>query len=142
MASTFISLPFNALAIESLSVGLEPVSFAPGQTIGLTGANEYDFDEIVDLAANASETIISHYFATQYKLRKVSTTGSSVGVYTVVFDGNPIDKKRSTVTDYNCEFDYETGITIPAGTTVSVIVQNTSTVNAGTFSARLLFSAQ
>lgn len=142
MASTFISLPFNALAVESLSVGLEPVAIAPGAAIALTGTNEYEYDEILALAPLGTATIVSKYFATEYKLRKVSTTGSSVGVYTVLFNSSPIDKKRSTVTDFNCEFDYETGITIPAGTTVSVTIANASTGYTGDFSARLLFSAK
>lgn len=140
MASTYISLPFNALAIDNITVSSEPIQIAPDQKVGLVGENQYWFDEVSDVAPNATDTIVTYVFATEHKLRKVSATGNCIGVYSVKFDTDVVDKKRSTITDFNCEFDYETGITIPAGTTVSVVVQNSSTNGTGQFSARLLFS--
>lgn len=166
MASTFISLPISGSTITgpidvNVSAANDSIKISDGtdllavQADGsinvnisssagtidtiLTGLNEYEFDEALSVASGGSATVVSHLFATEYKLRRASCTGDSIGVFTVLFDSTPVDKSRSTYTNFNCEFDYETGIVVPAGTTVSVEVENAST-SVGNFSARLLFS--
>jgi hypothetical protein len=140
MASTFISLPFNSLAVDNLVVSPEPISIAPGATIGISGTNQFEYNEVLSVAPGATITLLSRNFPTAYKLRRVDATGNCIGTYSVQFNNEDIDKKRSTIVNFNCEFNYETGITIPAGTIVSVVVTNSSDENSGDFAARLLFS--
>lgn len=106
----------------------------------LTGLNEYAYAETT-IAAGATVTVVSQLFPTAYKLRRVRGSGENIAVYEIKFNGTGIDKSRSTYTDFNMVFDYETGIDIPAGTTVSVAVTNSGTVPA-LFSAQMLFSAR
>lgn len=145
--SIAISDGTNTLAINADgSLNVSGISTVTGQvtvdggTVAVTGQNEFEYNQTV-IAAGASATVVSRYFATNYKLRRVSATGATVGVYTVQFNGSAVDKLRSNYTDFNCRFDYETGIAVPAGTTVSVFVENGSTTDSGLFSAQLLFSA-
>ncbi len=140
MASTFISLPFNSLAVDSLVVSSEPVQIAQGASISVTGNNQFEYAETLAIPAGNTATIVSRNFATAHKLRRVDATGNAIGTYSIKFNGQDVDKKRSTVTNFNCEFNYETGITIPANTIVSVTVTNGSNSNDGDFAARLLFS--
>lgn len=128
------------------SINVSGISTVTGQvtvdggTVAITGENEFEYNQVV-IAAASSAVVVSRLFPTAYKLRRVSATGATVGTYTVRFNGTAVDKLRSNYTDFNCRFDYETGIAIPAGTTVSVFVENGSTTDAGLFSAQLLFSA-
>jgi hypothetical protein len=167
MASTFISLPISGSTITgpidvNVSAANDSIKISDGTDIlainadgsiniagsttvsgsvdaVITGLNEYEYSEALAVAAGGTATVVSHFFATTYKLRRASCTGENVAVYTVYFDAVAMDKKRSTYTDFNCCFDYETGIEVPAGTTVTIEVENAST-SAGDFSAQLLFS--
>lgn len=146
--SIAISDGFNTLAVNpdgSLNVsGMSTVTgevTIDGGTVGITGQNEFEYSELI-IPAAGNATVVSRYFETAYKLRRVSATGATIGTYTVRFNGTAVDKLRSNYTDFNCKFDYETGIAIPPGTTVTVFVENGSTVDAALFSAQLLFSAQ
>lgn len=121
------------------SINVNSTSSGPTDVI-LTGLNEYEYNEVTGLAIGGSTTLVSHFFAVDYKLRRISCTGDSIGVFTVLFDATPVDKRRSTYTDFNVVVDYETGIAIPAGTTVSVEVENASTSSVGDYSGQLLFS--
>lgn len=105
----------------------------------LTGVNEYTYNEVT-IAAGASTTVISQLFATDYKLRRVRGSGETIGVYYVKFNTSGVDKIRSTYTDFNATFDFETGITIPAGTTVNIEVTNAGSSPA-LFSINMLYSA-
>lgn len=140
MASTYISLPFNSLAVDALIIPAEPVQVAEGAVIAITGNNEFEYAEVLAVPSQTTATILSRNFTLPHKLRKVDATGNAIGTYSIRFNGEDIDKKRSTVTNFNCEFDYESGITIPANTVVSIVVTNGSSANAGDFAARLLFS--
>lgn len=171
MASTFITLPsaniagpvevtvnadndsiaisdgYNTMAVNSDgSINVSGISTVTGQvtvdggTVAITGENEFEYSQVT-IAALGSAVVVSRLFPTAYKLRRVSATGATVGTYTVRFNGTAVDKLRSNYTDFNCKFDYETGIAIPAGTTVSVLVENGSATDAALFSAQLLFSA-
>lgn len=164
MASTFITLPTSNISgpidvvisatndsikvsdgTNTLAVNPDGSINVAGTSLGtvvLTGVNEFEYDEVSSIAVGGSAIIVSRLFSTEYKLRRVSATGTNIAVYTILFDGSPVDKKRSTYSDFNCEFDYETGITVPAGTTVTVEVENASPTSPGDFSARLLFSAE
>lgn len=128
------------MAVDNLVVSPDPIAIASGAVIGVVGDNEFFYDEVSDVQPEQVVTILSYYFQYAHKLRKISATGNCIGVYKVKFNNTVIDKKRSTLTDFNCEFDYETGITIPANTTVSVIVENSSDLGVGEFAARILFS--
>lgn len=131
--------PDGSLNVSGISTVTGQVT-VDGGTVAVTGQNEFEYNQ-VSVPPTGSATIVSHFFATNYKLRRVSATGATVGVYTVRFNGSPVDKLRSNYTDFNCRFDYETGIAVPAGTTVSVLVENGSTTDTALFSAQLLFSA-
>lgn len=111
-----------------------------GGTVAVSGQNEFEYNQVV-IPAAGSAVVVSRFFAIAYKLRRISATGATVGTYTVRFNGTPVDKLRSNYTDFNCRFDYETGISIPPGTTVTVFVENGSTTDSALFSAQLLFSA-
>lgn len=126
----------NVAGIESIT-GTVSID---GGTVGISGQNEFEYNELT-IPAAGSATVVSRFFAVAYKLRRVSATGGTIGTYTVRFNGTAVDKLRSNYTDFNCRFDYETGIAIPPGTTVTVFVENGSTVDAALFSAQLLFSA-
>lgn len=167
MASTFISLPISGGTItgpidvninaasdsikisdgtDTLAINADgSINIAGNTTVSgsvdsvITGLNEYEYNEVASVASGASVIVVARTFSMEYKLRRVSCTGDSVGVFTVLFNGVPVDKKRSTYTDYNCEFDYETGIVVSAGTIVEVEAENASTT-VGDFSSRLLFS--
>lgn len=102
------------------------------------GLNEYTFNETT-IAAGATTTVISQLFLTEQKLRKVKGSGENIGVYSLKFDAVGVDKWRSTFTDFNMVMDYETGITIPANTTVTVDITNSST-NPASYNAQLLYS--
>lgn len=104
-----------------------------------TGVNEYSYNEVT-IAAGGTTTIISQLFATDYKLRRVRGSGETIGVYYIKFNSSGVDKMRSTYTDFNATFDFETGITIPAGTTVNIEVTNAGNAPA-LFSINMLFSA-
>lgn len=135
------SINVAGMSTVSGSVSIDGGAVAvSGGTITPTGQNEFEYNQTVVLPTTGA-TIVSRYFASAYKLRRVSATGATVGVYTLYFNTNPVDKLRSNYTDFNCRFDYETGIAIPAGTTVSVFVENGSTTDTALFSAQLLFSA-
>lgn len=145
--SIAISDGTNTMAVNSDgSINVSGISTVTGQvtvdggTVAVTGENEFEYNQVV-IAAASSAVVVSRLFPTAYKLRRVSATGATVGTYTVRFNGTAVDKLRSNYTDFNCRFDYETGIAIPAGTTVSVLVENGSITDAGLFSAQLLFSA-
>jgi hypothetical protein len=105
----------------------------------LTGVNEYEYAETT-IASGATVTVVSRFFPDDYKLRRVRGSGENIAVYYLKFTGVGVDKLRSTYTDFNATFDYETGIAIPGGTTVAVDVTNSSTT-PGLFSVQLLFSA-
>lgn len=107
----------------------------------LTGLNEFQYNEVLAVAAGATTAVVTKFFPVEYKLRRINATGSNVSTWTVILDATDIDKIRSNHTDLNVVFDYETGITIPAGSTVVVEVTNAG-ASAGDFSARLLFSAK
>lgn len=109
------------------------------QNVLLTGENRFTFGEVTNLAVGGSSNLVSQFFATEHKLRRVSCTGENIGIYTIRFNTTDVDKKRSTYTNFNCEFDYETGITIPANTTVVVEAENSGTTVAA-FSAQILYS--
>ena len=104
------------------------------------GVNEYTFNEI-SVAAGATLTIISQLFPTDYKLRKVKGSGENIGVFSLKFSGAGVDKYRTTYTDFNYLLDYETGIFIPAGTTVTVEATNVSNSPA-LYSTQILYSAK
>lgn len=108
--------------------------------VATVGINEYKYGEQLNVAAGANSTLVSHLFATSYKLRRVSVSGENIAVYTVYFNATAIDKRRATYMNFNCEFDYETGISIPPGTTVSVEVENSGSTSSD-FNAQLLFSS-
>lgn len=164
MASTFIHLPPTSsitgpidvnvsAASDSIKIsdGVDTLAINADGSINISGAitgdvnaistgvNEFAFNEIT-IAAGATGTVISQLFPTEYKLRRVRGSGETIGVYTLKFGATGVDKLRSTYTDFNALFDYETGITIPAGTTVIISVQNAGTAPA-LFSAQLLYSA-
>lgn len=105
-----------------------------------TGINEFAFNETT-IAAGATTTIISQLFISEYKLRRVRASGENIGVYSLKFGASGVDKYRSTYTDFNVVLDYETGITIPAGTTVNVEITNSS-ASPALYSAQLLYSAK
>jgi hypothetical protein len=127
--------------LETINETLQTLEVNVGSVNALlVGINEYTYGESLGLAGGAEATLVSQFFVAQYKLRRVSCTGENIGVYTVYFNGVPVDKKRSTYTNFNCEFDYETGITIPANTTVEVKVENASS-SVADFSAQILYSA-
>lgn len=145
--SIAISDGYNTLAVNpdgSLNVaGISTVTGSvtvDGGTVAVTGQNEFTYNEQI-IAAAGNATIVSKFFAIAYKLRRVSATGATIGTYTVRFNGTAVDKLRSNYTDFNCKFDYETGIAIPPGTTVTVYVENGSATDAALFSAQLLYSA-
>ena len=162
MASTFISLP-SAEITGPIDVNINPINDAikisdgtdtlavntdgsinvagvfSGNTVPV-GVNEFEYGEALNVAIGASATVVTKFFLTDYKLRRASCTGENIAVFTILFNGTPVDKSRSTYSDFNCRFDYETGITIPAGTTVTVEVLNSGNSIAD-FSAQLLFSA-
>lgn len=145
--SIAISDGTNTMAVNSDgSINVSGISTVTGQvtvdggTVAITGENEFEYNQVT-IPASSSAVVVSRLFPTAYKLRRVSATGATVGTYTVRFNGTAVDKLRSNYTDFNCRFDYETGIAIPPGTTVSVFVENGSTTDAGLFSAQLLFSA-
>lgn len=104
-----------------------------------TGVNEFTFNELV-IAAGATTTLISQLFPSEYKLRRVRGSGETIAVYSIKFGASGVDKLRSTYTDFNATFDFETGITIPAGTTVNIDVTNAGSAPAQ-FSAQILYSA-
>lgn len=106
----------------------------------LVGINEYTYNEI-SIASGATMTVISQLFPTDYKLRKVRGSGENIGVFSVKFDATGVDKYRTTYTDFNVILDYETGIFIPAGTTVIVEVMNVSNTPS-LFSTQILYSAK
>lgn len=145
-ANTLAVNPDGSINVAGMSTVTGSVSIdggtvtLDGGTVTTTGQNEFEYNQ-VSVPPTGSATVVSHFFATNYKLRRVSATGATVGVYTVRFNGSPVDKLRSNYTDFNCRFDYETGIAVPAGTTVSVLVENGSTTDTALFSAQLLFSA-
>lgn len=145
--SIAISDGTNTMAVNSDgSINVSGISTVSGSvsidggTVAVTGQNQFEYNQAT-IPAASSAVVVSRLFPTAYKLRRVSATGATVGTYTVRFNGTAVDKLRSNYTDFNCRFDYETGIAIPAGTTVSVLVENGSTTDAGLFSAQLLFSA-
>jgi hypothetical protein len=104
----------------------------------LTGLNEYTYNETT-IAAGATTTVVSQLFATAYKLRRVRGSGENIGRFFLKFNGVGVDKILTTYTDFNSLMDYETGIDIPAGTTVTLEVTNVSTT-PGVYSAQLLYS--
>ena len=127
--SIAISNGTNTMAVNSDgSINVSGISTVTGQvtvdggTVAVTGENEFEYNQLV-IAAASSAVVVSRLFPTAYKLRRVSATGATVGTYTVRFNGTAVDKLRSNYTDFNCRFDYETGIAIPAGTTVSVALK-------------------
>lgn len=105
----------------------------------VTGLNEYSYNEVT-IAAGATQTVLSQLFPTEYKLRRVRSSGENIGVYFLKFGASGVDKYRSTYTDFNALMDFETGITIPAGTTVSIEVTNNGTT-PGLFSSQFLYSS-
>lgn len=121
----------------SLNVSLSG-SLASVDTV-ITGLNEYEYNEEIGVAIGATVTAVTYTFGANYKLRKINCTGDNLAIWTVVLDGDDIDKRRSNFTNLNCDFDYETGITMPSGSTLEVKVTNSGN-SIGEFSARLLFS--
>lgn len=106
----------------------------------LTGINEFSYNEVT-IAAGATTTVISQLFPTEYKLRRTRGSGENIGVFFLKFNSSGVDKIRTTYTDFNALMDYETGITIPAGTTVNVDVTNSS-ASPAQYSVQILYSAQ
>lgn len=105
----------------------------------VTGVNEFEFAETT-IAGGGTTTVVTRSFPDEYKLRRVRGSGENVAVYYLKFSGSGVDKMRSTYTDFNALMDFETGVTIPAGTVVTVDVTN-STSSPALFSVQLLFSA-
>lgn len=104
------------------------------------GINQFTYNEI-SIAAGATVTIISQLFSTAYKLRKVRGSGENIGVFTLKFNAAGVDKYRTTYTDFNYLLDYETGISIPAGTTVTIEATNVSN-SPSLYSTQILYSAK
>lgn len=106
----------------------------------IVGINEYIYNEIT-IAAGATSTVVSQFFPTAYKLRRAKGSGENLGVFELKFNATGVDKYRTTYTDFNVLLDYETGISIPAGTTVTMAVTN-STNTPALYSTQLMFSAK
>lgn len=157
MASTFISLPAGAEITGPIDVIVNAandsirIADAGGDELAINAdgsinvntsggvSNEYTTGESTSVAISGSATVVSQYFATAHRLRRVSCSGTNRAEYTLYFDASQIDKQRSTVAEVNCKFDYETGILIPADTTVTVEVLNAGTTT-GDFNAILIYS--
>jgi hypothetical protein len=156
MASTFISLPSLAAngpidvvvnaSTDSIRIsdGTDTLAVNPDGSINVvsspTGNNSYLFDEVTGVAINASATVITQFFASSVKLRKVNISGTNRATFALKFDSTEIDKCRTSLQDFNVQLDYETGILVPANTTVSVEVTNAGP-SLGNFNALLLYSA-
>jgi len=60
----------------------------------------------------------------------ISGSGDADGIYTILKNGTPIAKKRTSWADRNVDFDYQYGFTFQAGDSLEVSIKNLGDANS------------
>lgn len=113
---------------------------SPGQDISTYG-------EELAVASNSTVTVVSYTVpsAKTFYLKRIDGTGENIGVYVTSANSSVIGKRRTCYTEYNVEFEYDTGpydgLKFVAGDVIEMDVTNEGSSAAefnGTIYGRLV----
>lgn len=107
-----------------------------GETAGGTAISEYN--EVTAVAMAATMTVLTYTVPpgqTLY-LDRVLLSSDSVSTFTLNFDSVPNAKARISYTDFNKSLEYN-AFELPAGTVVTLIATNNSSLGPASFNGTL-----
>lgn len=121
------------------SLNVNVVSTGPGTSYN----NIIQYDEIVNVAMGATETVLSFTVPNTgtFYLTRINFSGDCISEFDLQINGSVNAKQRLYYTKFNSIFDYTSssipGYNLIGGTIINVIVTNYSLQGVGSFNATL-----
>lgn len=80
------------------------------------------FDEVTGVVSGILTTIVSHTALTNTKLTRATFSGTNIGMYEILINANVQDRQYTYFTNLNGTFNFEPGLDILAGQTITLQV--------------------
>lgn len=123
-------LPLNtrqlAFATDKVDVSGSSIlvtNFPAIQEVIESGLTSLTYNEVTSVPNSTPTTVVSYTALVSARLKRVDATGTNIAAYTVLLNGNPIDKQYTYFSgSLGCSFLYDKGLDLTIGDVVQLRV--------------------